>query len=639
MEHLRRIEAGVRAGAAEQSSACSRLWANLRDELVAQGVLRDCRSPVPLGPGTERACMQVRVALAARDAEQVEEALAFWDGFGLSHVVAQPRAVLWQLRREEEVEALWRGIASSLAATDRVGLEFWCQEATMRGFPLPEDADTAAQALRFKERAMVADRVKQSRHAASSQTEPDQFDPIAQLDVAVMKAELIRRHVHCQGVVEKEELIKLLRRVREQRGPPPGSSADSHSPQRRSKGEPSSAPRAPSPPPFVPKLSHVAPPDGLPPHSLRAYSSSPPHPPEPAFVPKLGHVMPPDGLPPHSLRAYSSSPPHAPEPSGPRPSSAGAARPRTAAPPGPGTGAESARSSHRRSTAPECRPQSARPRPACAAADAAYAAASHGAGAPEPRPRRVSLGPLEVPRLARPRSPAAHAAPEAPPRPASAARDPWAAHGGVSYRVSPGGAPQRLATPRSTPRGMAANGGSAMEPEPVRPQTRAGSQTPRSPCGSPSKPRSPRPVSPRPHSAEPSRHQAMTPPQRPPRRAQQPQVQSPPTPPASWQQSPPRPGPPLGHSPRPSTAKPPQMPRRSGGDKLMSRPAALACLGLQGNPTAEDLRRAYKEAALRWHPDRQQNHGNSDEAKQRFQEVQAAFELLKPICAAAVAGG
>merc|ERR1711957_1120454 len=53
-------------------------------------------------------------------------------------------------------------------------------------------------------------------------------------------------------------------------------------------------------------------------------------------------------------------------------------------------------------------------------------------------------------------------------------------------------------------------------------------------------------------------------------------------------------------------------------------------LGLAGNPTAEEVRRAYKLAALRWHPDRQQNHNCAEEAKKRFQEVRAAFELLQP---------
>jgi len=69
----------------------------------------------------------------------------------------------------------------------------------------------------------------------------------------------------------------------------------------------------------------------------------------------------------------------------------------------------------------------------------------------------------------------------------------------------------------------------------------------------------------------------------------------------------------------------------------MTRPAALARLGLSGRPesdlTAEELKRAYKKQALRWHPDRQQNHGCAEEAKQQFQEVRAAFELLQTAAA------
>jgi DnaJ-class molecular chaperone len=53
------------------------------------------------------------------------------------------------------------------------------------------------------------------------------------------------------------------------------------------------------------------------------------------------------------------------------------------------------------------------------------------------------------------------------------------------------------------------------------------------------------------------------------------------------------------------------------------------CLGLAGDPSKEDVRRAYKQAAMLWHPDRPQNHGCSEEAKNRFQDVKAAFDFLQ----------
>lgn len=44
----------------------------------------------------------------------------------------------------------------------------------------------------------------------------------------------------------------------------------------------------------------------------------------------------------------------------------------------------------------------------------------------------------------------------------------------------------------------------------------------------------------------------------------------------------------------------------------------------------EDIKKAYKKAALKWHPDR--HSGSSEEKKKeaetKFKEIQAAFELL-----------
>lgn len=60
-----------------------------------------------------------------------------------------------------------------------------------------------------------------------------------------------------------------------------------------------------------------------------------------------------------------------------------------------------------------------------------------------------------------------------------------------------------------------------------------------------------------------------------------------------------------------------------------TREAALTCLGLKGSPTGEEIRRAYKQAALQCHPDRPQNHAIAEEAKANFQQVKAAFDLLQ----------
>eukprot|EP00927_Polykrikos_kofoidii_P072200 TRINITY_DN68344_c0_g1_i1.p1 TRINITY_DN68344_c0_g1~~TRINITY_DN68344_c0_g1_i1.p1 ORF type:complete len:726 (+),score=108.71 TRINITY_DN68344_c0_g1_i1:122-2299(+) len=63
---------------------------------------------------------------------------------------------------------------------------------------------------------------------------------------------------------------------------------------------------------------------------------------------------------------------------------------------------------------------------------------------------------------------------------------------------------------------------------------------------------------------------------------------------------------------------------------------ALARLELTGGCSPEELRSAYKRAALRWHPDRRQNHGKEEVATQRFQEAREAFEFLSN---GAVGGG
>jgi len=97
-----------------------------------------------------------------------------------------------------------------------------------------------------------------------------------------------------------------------------------------------------------------------------------------------------------------------------------------------------------------------------------------------------------------------------------------------------------------------------------------------------------------------------------------------------WTRSPPpqRPKPPPPGPGRPSgPTQPPAQPARKKGP--MTRAEALACLSLTREPTEEELRKAYKQAALRWHPDRRQNHDCAEEAKEKFQEVRAAFELLQ----------
>jgi DnaJ-class molecular chaperone len=48
-------------------------------------------------------------------------------------------------------------------------------------------------------------------------------------------------------------------------------------------------------------------------------------------------------------------------------------------------------------------------------------------------------------------------------------------------------------------------------------------------------------------------------------------------------------------------------------------------LGVAPDVSDDQLKRAYKKLAMKWHPDK---HGGSDEAKIKFQEISASFETL-----------
>ncbi|OCT75504.1 dnaJ homolog subfamily B member 6-A isoform X2 [Xenopus laevis] len=49
-------------------------------------------------------------------------------------------------------------------------------------------------------------------------------------------------------------------------------------------------------------------------------------------------------------------------------------------------------------------------------------------------------------------------------------------------------------------------------------------------------------------------------------------------------------------------------------------------LGVQRNASADDIKKAYRRLALKWHPDK--NPDNKDEAERRFKEVAEAYEVL-----------
>lgn len=59
---------------------------------------------------------------------------------------------------------------------------------------------------------------------------------------------------------------------------------------------------------------------------------------------------------------------------------------------------------------------------------------------------------------------------------------------------------------------------------------------------------------------------------------------------------------------------------------MSSKQDLYELIGVQKNVSEEDLRRAYKKAALKYHPDRNPN--NKEEANTKFQEINKAFQTL-----------
>jgi len=91
----------------------------------------------------------------------------------------------------------------------------------------------------------------------------------------------------------------------------------------------------------------------------------------------------------------------------------------------------------------------------------------------------------------------------------------------------------------------------------------------------------------------------------------------------------PQPSPSFGAKPAPPPPKHPMFASLQG--TVQSKPKALKLLGLgpAQRISSEELRKAYRQQALKWHPDRPQNHGREEEANKKFLEIRESFEFMQ----------
>lgn len=70
--------------------------------------------------------------------------------------------------------------------------------------------------------------------------------------------------------------------------------------------------------------------------------------------------------------------------------------------------------------------------------------------------------------------------------------------------------------------------------------------------------------------------------------------------------------------------------REAVAQTATSRERALALLGLSGEPSSEEIRGAFRQLALRWHPDRHPDAGELTRAAlcRRFAQIAAAYQEL-----------
>eukprot|EP00927_Polykrikos_kofoidii_P035896 TRINITY_DN30394_c0_g1_i1.p1 TRINITY_DN30394_c0_g1~~TRINITY_DN30394_c0_g1_i1.p1 ORF type:complete len:761 (-),score=105.13 TRINITY_DN30394_c0_g1_i1:567-2849(-) len=649
----------VQAGLSDRGASTRRSWGLLQDALAAEDMLH-CTS----GMGNVKAARLrtlARAVLAAQSGARVAAALANWKAEGLPGPSPRLTEALAALQREEMVQDFWRRLAKALSAADYSALEDLGGDAGAEGIgDLPPEVSVLACALKDLEKAEDAERLYQDGLEARIEEAVRRRDveairalaaearilgedptaattaiatlvgegsspapsgcpttpngdgggtvgsvPLEQMSTKELRAELLKRGANCESAVAREDLIDLLRRA-------PTTSADgrpSFPPQRQSRARPSSAPG----------------------RARSACDDATPA--SPSGTPTLRRDI-----------SGSAVPPRAPTPRGGKP------------PASPAAGSMSAAASAGLPPASPLR----RPMPPCVSTelpapltrsrskDASRGAEGDTTTTPVSYRRPASAGPCRPSPLNTEGGPVE---PQVEPFPAPRSRD-RSLGGGLSDVIGMIRGASRAATPRRDPSreqspqqpmpprpGTAPAAGSAGSTRGTQPQTPQMASTPRENSASATPP----PPPPLPRGVAPSVTSA---PRMTPCAAPSPRGSSIPSASAAS----PRKSSASAASPRRSSGA---IPRRPAGTPASARlnnstsaplprlpPAAkkrpparltaLARLGLERTVSSDELKYAYKQAALKWHPDRPHNRECADEAKCRFQEVKAAFDYLQP---------
>mmetsp|Transcript_97600 Transcript_97600/g.178388 ORF Transcript_97600/g.178388 Transcript_97600/m.178388 type:complete len:702 (-) Transcript_97600:91-2196(-) len=253
VEHVRRAEQEVQGALSKHTASRQSLWEKLKKLIANEEGIWD-RSV--RGVEANRARVLVRTALNTHDVAQASETLAHWDSLGLPLASPEIRASLADLKQEDDLESHWRCLARALAASDRSDLQFWCSQTVLTGC-LPVEVENALQALTGKERAELVEWEYQCRlktraaeahakrdsselrsiaaearllgedasavdtilsllaqqNSAAAASNIEITESLTNLKASVIKDELTRRGINCAGVVEKDELVTLLRRA------------------------------------------------------------------------------------------------------------------------------------------------------------------------------------------------------------------------------------------------------------------------------------------------------------------------------------------------------------------------------------------------------------------------------------------